>query len=245
MSLQFICCGDSFPSRYELALPETPAAWASLLGEPHWRLEWLDTGGHRQIADILPGNSAVIELPVTWTNPITAWPYWPGRNLIPGHFKPAGALFPFEVSGGKIFLSWKAGPDAVFYQELAIATGENDAKKPAYFDWPRFRDLFQEETLSEAVRKDPWLVDWHLVAERTASSSFDRRRLVPETAKLISVPVSAGPWYGASPFSEPLYFTDGETPAFPVRPGINVWVSKEGILRVTDSTYVFVEFGED
>jgi len=247
MSLQFICCGDSFPSRYVTALPEVPAAWVSLLGEPDWRLEWLDSDGREQIADILPGNNAVIELPVTWTSPVTAWPYWPGRNLIPGHFKPAGALFPFDADGERLLLSWEAGRDAVFYRELAIAAGQNSAKNPAYFDWPRFRSLFQLETLNEDVRKDPWLVDWRSVAEKTASSSFNQRRLVPEVPKFIAISVPAGPWYGASPFAEPLYFDfeEGETPVFPVRSGINVWVSAEGILRFTDKTYVFTEFVGD
>ena len=247
MSLQLVCCGDSFPSRYIPALPDVPAALVSLLGEPHWRLEWLDSDGREQIADILPGSSAVIELPATWTNPVTAWPYWPGSNLIPGHFKPAGALFPFDASGEHIRLSWEGGRDAVFYRELALAgqAGQNSAKMPAYFDWPRFRSLFRLETLNQAVRKDPWLVDWRYVAEKTVSSSFDQRRLVPEAVPSVSFPVPAGLWYGASPFAEPLSFEEGGTPAFPVRSGVNVWVSAQGILRFTDKTYVFTEFVKD
>jgi len=245
VSLHLVCCGEPFPSRYVLVLPDVPAAWVSLLGEPHWRLEWLDPSGREQTADILPGNSAEIELPITWTNPVTAWPYWPDRNLIPGHFKPAGALFPFDASGERLRLSWEAGPDAVFYRELAIAAGQNNAKKPAYFDWTRFRALFHLETINQAVRKDPWLVDWRNVAERTASSSFDSRRLVPGTAKSITVPVPAGPWYGASPFADPLLFTEGEPPIFPVRSGVNVWGSSEGILRISGEAFVFREFAED
>jgi len=253
MSLQFVCCGDSFPSRYVTVLPDVPDAWVSLLGEPHWRLEWLDTDGREQITDISPGNSTVIELPTTWTSPVTAWPYWPDRNLIHGQIKPAGALFPFDAEGEQIRLSWKAGPDAVFYRELAAAvlqakqagqdeqTEKVNAKLPAYFDWHRFRFLFQLETIDQAVREDPWLVDWRSVAEKTVSSSFNQSRLVPEAAKSISFPVPVGHWYGASPFAEPLFFEEGETPVFPVRPGINVWICAEGILRFTEKAYVFVE----
>jgi hypothetical protein len=247
MSLQVVSCGDSFPSRYIPVLPDVPSSWVSLLGEPHWRLEWLDSDGREKISDISPGGGAVIEIPVTWTNPVTAWPYWPDKNMIPGHFKPAGALFPFDVDGDRLRLTWEAGPDAVFYRELAVAAGNNSSKKPAYFDWPRFRSLFQLETTNADVRKDPWLVDWRSLAERTASSSFNQRRLTPEAPQSITIPVPAGPWYGASPFAEPLYFDfeEGETPVFPVRTGINVWVSAEGILRSTGETYVFTKFVRD
>jgi hypothetical protein len=215
------------------------------LGEPYWRLEWLDSGGKEQMADIPPGKSMEIELPITWTNPVTASPFWPGHNLIPGLFKPAGALFPFDVYGERLCLSWKAGPDAVFYRELVLANGQDSRKIPANFDWPRFRELFNSDKLNEAVRSDPWLVDWHLVAEKTISSNFDQRRLVPEAAESINISVPAGPWYGVSSFTEPLYFTEGINPVFPVRPGINVWISSEGILRINGKTWILAGFPKE
>jgi len=180
-----------------------------------------------------------IEPPTTWTNPVAAWPYWPTNGLIPGHFMPAGALFPFDASGRRLCLSWEAGVDAVFYRELAIAAAQKNAKMPAYFDWARFRSLFSSETMKQAVREDPWLVDWRSVAEKTVSSNFDQRRLVPQEVKYVNIPVSAGPWYGPSPFAKPLAFEEGEKPSFPVRPGVNVWISAEGILRFTDKTFLF------
>jgi hypothetical protein len=245
LSLLLFGCRDFTPSSYRLALPQVPESWVSLLGEPHWRLEWLDSGGFRQIADILPGETMEIELPVTWANPVAAWPYWPEHNLPQGLFRPAGALFPFDVSVESICLSWEAGVDSVFYWELALAAGksteEDSVKIPANFDWPRFRLLFKDETLNEAVRADPWLVDWRFVAEKTIDASFDRRRLVPEAAESRSIPVPAGSWYGTSPFAEPLCFAEDETPVFPARPGINVWVSAAGILRCSGKTWVFAE----
>jgi hypothetical protein len=221
-----------------------------LLGEPHWRIEWFDQNGQRRTADILPSKTYEIDLPATWTNPITAWPYWPGHNLIPGLFKPAGALFPFDVSdqkrsdGGNLCLSWKAGHDTVFYHELALIC-DGGVKNPANFDWPRFRELFKSGVLNEAVCKDPWLIDWHFVAEKTMESSFDRRRLVPESVQSVNIPVTPGPWYGTSPFAEALIFSEDETPVFPVRSlasaggGVNVWLSAEGILRCSGKTWIF------
>ena len=189
-------------------------------------------------------------IPVTWTNPVVAWPFWPDHNLPPNILMPCGALFPFNASASKkntnrLILSWDAGIDAIFYWELALANSRkesvNTARIPANFDWLRFRELFRTNALSEAVIKDPWLVNWRTLAERTVESNFDRRRIVPETAESRHFPVPAGTWYGASPFAEPLIFAEGEQPVFPVRPGLNVWVSKEGILRVNGNTWVFTE----
>jgi len=244
VSLYFTGCGDIFSSRYFLTLPQAPEPWIYLMDEPNWRLEWLDKGGQRQIADILPGQNIEIEFPVTWTNPVTAWPYWPAYNLPPGLFKPAGALFPFDVSGEYLRLSWEAGPDTVFYWELALAYKYDDVKIPANFDWSRFRELFKGEILNEAVREDPWLIGWRSVAERTVDSNFDRRRLVPQAVESVVIPLDLlqkanGPWFGGSPFAEPLFFVDVDSAVFPVRSGVNVWISAGGILRCTNQTWVF------
>jgi len=252
--LQLVCCGDSFPSKYVLELPNLPSAWVSLLGEPCWRVEWLNPDGGRQSAEIRHGASLAVEIPVTWANPVTAWPFWSSHNLAPGLFKPSGALFPLDVDGNRLRLSWEAGPETVFYWELALANEEDMSKSPANFDWLRFRNLFKEGTLKDEVCKDPWLIDWHSVAEKTITSGFDRRRFTAEDPKNVEIkevenvkpPTSAGPWYGASPFAEPLFFEGGKPTGFPVRSGgkaggFNVWVSEEGILKVSEKTWVFYE----
>jgi len=242
LALALACCGEVSPSRYVLEFPQAPQQWVSLLGEPHWRVEWLTTDGRKQIADFPPGDGVEIEPPVTWANPVTAWPFWPEHNLIPGLFKPAGALFPFDASEGRLRLSWEAGHDTVFYWELAYANGGNMSRIPANFDWPRFRELFKSETLREDVREDPWLVDWRSVAESTVASTFNQSRLRPEAAASAAIPVPAGTWYGASPFSQPLYFAEDEARVFQVRPGVNTWVSAAGILRVNGSAWIFTKW---
>ncbi|MCL2276486.1 MAG: hypothetical protein FWC21_01175 [Treponema sp.] len=250
--LFFSACKEICPSGYALNLPRPPEAWVSLLGDPHWRVEWLDASGQKQIADIEPFQSMEIEMPVTWANPVTAWPYWPEQNLIPGFYKPAGALFPFDVKDGILRLSWEAGHDAIFYWELIFANNQNHSRLPANFDWLRFRELFRTGSLRESVKKDPWLVNWQSAAKSTASGNFDTRRLIPETAELKIIAfdslIQARPrdihsvlWYGASPFSDPLFFAESEPAVFPVRPGINVWISEAGILRVNGNVWVFTE----
>ena len=245
LALQLACCGDRFSSWYTLEFPQAPEPWVSLLGEPHWRVEWLAPGGFRQIADVLPGEGLNIEIPVEWTNPVTARPYWPGLNLFEGVFMPAGALFPFDINGNSLCLSWEAGPDTVFYWELAQAVSPGSSKIPANFDWLRFRELFKSGELNTSVSKDPWLVDWRYVAEKTIEANFDRRRLIPRTASSVSIPVPSGSWYGTSPFAEPLSFPEQKPPSFPVRPGLNVWICSEGMLRVNGNVWVFSEWKSD
>jgi hypothetical protein len=231
-------CGGTFPTRYSLELPQAPETWVSILGSPWWRIEWVSSDGQTLRKDIAPGERLEIEPPVTWTNAVLAWPWWPESGLIPRFFRPAGGLFPYDTDGRTLRLSWEAGPDAVFYWELAYANSDNTTRIPANFDWPGFRELFTPDLLKEAVCDDPWLVDWKYVAEKTVESGFDRRRLVPEASELVNIPVPGDTWYGTSPFAEPLSFARGEIPLFPVRPGINVWVSSEGILRCNGKAWV-------
>ena len=237
-------CRNHLSSSCTLALPAVPDAWTTLLGQPCWRIEWIDPDGQFQRKDILPGEGLAVELAVTWANPVTAWPYWPNHNLYPGGFKPAGGFFPYEVSGGRLRLSWEAGPDTVFYWELAryasqtLEDNPDTTKIPANFDWLRFRELFTTGILTDPVCKDPWLVDWGSVAERTISANFDRRRLVPENTEPTAIPVPAGTWYGTSTFADPLFFAEGESPVFPVRQGVNIWVSEAGILRVSGNAWM-------
>jgi len=250
--LIYCACGEISPSEYELVFPEAPEAWVSSLGDPHWRVEHLDTAGHKQVTDIMPFQSIKIEIPVTWANPVTAWPYWPEHNLIPGLFKPAGALFPFDAKDGVLRLSWEAGADTIFYWELIYSNNQNHSRIPVNFDWTRFRELFKTGNLRETVREDPWLVNWQSVAKSTASGNFDTRRLVPEASEQKLIPLgSVLParlqekhscfWYGTSPFSKPLFFAEGEPAVFPVRPGINVWISEARILRINGNVWVFTE----
>ena len=239
-ALQLVCCGDLCPSRYTLELPKPPEFWVSLLGEPRWQVEWTAPNGEIRTADMESGANLEVEIPNNWVNPIIARPYWSQHGINPGVFMPAGALFPFDTEKDAIRLSWQAGHDVVFYRELALAYDQKPVKIPANFDWTRFRELFQSDSLSEEVRKDPWLVNWRSVAEKTISGNFDKRRLVPEKTEPKKIPVLSGLWYGTSPFAEPLSFKNGEA-VFPVRPGVNVWVSSEGILQVNGNTWMLTK----
>jgi len=237
-ALQLVSCGDLCPSKYTLELPTPPEAWVSLLGEPCWQVEWIGTDGESRRAELKSGEKLEVEIPITWANPIIARPYWSNQNLNPGVFMPAGALFPFDAEKDAIRLTWEAGHDAVFYMELiAVLDGKKSSKIPANFDWPRFRELFKSDVLNEAVRKDPWVVNWRSIAEKTISGNFDRRRLVPQETKQKAIPVPSGIWYGTSPFAEPITVENGEG-IFPVHNEVDVWISSNGVLRANSNTWM-------
>jgi hypothetical protein len=181
-------------------------------------------------------------------------------GINPGVFRPAGAIFPFDTSGGTIHLSWQGGVEAAFFWELARHSGGAETEEvepepddpnqavstaraavsrlPWNFNWPRFRRLFSDEAVNADFRADPWLADWPTIAERTVTSGFDRRRLVPEARGSLQVPVNPGPWVGTSPFATPLHFEG--VPVFPVRPAVDTWVSADGLLRCNSDAWIFV-----
>ncbi|MDR1858374.1 MAG: hypothetical protein LBQ69_02785 [Treponema sp.] len=257
-----VLCGCGEPTltdpRCSLQFPPLPQSWETLLGEPCWQVEWVTGDGRKQAAAIQGGEKAEISLPQTWASPVSAAPFWPERGIGPGIFMPAGAIFPFDASGRTLALTWQGGVDAAFYWEMARHSGgagtenvppETDGasfaaraavpRLPWNFDWPRFRRLFDDETVNAQVRADPWLADWGDVAARTATSGFDKRRLVPQARGSREIPVGPGPWIGTSPFAAPLYFEG--IPVFSVRAAADTWVSAGGLLRCNSDAWIFLE----
>ncbi|MCL2066496.1 MAG: hypothetical protein FWG99_03415 [Treponema sp.] len=245
LTLPLISCDEAgFNSPYVLSLPRPPGAWISLLGQPHWRIEWVNEGGEKQQKNVYSAENMEIALPQTWATAVSAWPYWPEKGIAPGIFRPAGAIFPYDVSGNRIYLSWRAGPDAVFYWELALAdrqdaTSSAVPRLPHYFNWPRFRELFKTGAINENICRDPWLADWRSIAERTVKTGFDRRRIEPEPVVEMNIAVPSGVWYCGSPFAAPLTFPENEMPVFPLRKSIEIWVSAKGILRCNQDAWLF------
>jgi hypothetical protein len=154
--------------------------------------------------------------------------------------KPAGALFPFDVAEDRILLSWEGGVDAALYRELARAGGGNGTgtpRHPQYFNWPRFREVLAEGR--EGSEPDLWRMDWPLIAEKTARSGFDRRRLTVAEREPVSLPLGyAGFWVSASPFAEPVYQDDGADLALNLCDAIETYVSSMGILRCSKTAWV-------
>jgi len=253
-------CGESLlDSRYALELPELPSDWEAMLGSPYWRIEWLNDEGQKESLTVKVKRGVEISLPPTWVSAVSALPFWPDRGIGPGIFRPAGAIFPYDVSGKSLVLSWQGGVEANLYWEFVKAyayAASSDAveesppeetepveraavsRLPWNFNWPRFRLLFDDPSLNAEIRADPWLADWSSIAAKIVQSGFDKRRLVPESRSSMEIPVSPGPWIGASPFAAPLLFE--AVPVFSVRSTADTWVSREGILRCNTETWILL-----
>jgi hypothetical protein len=192
----------------------------------------------------LNGTSARISVLIQWPNPVIAWPYWPERELFPGLFHPAGALYPFDARDGDIVLSWRGGVDTAFYRELAEARslpGADPRRDPRYFNWSRFRSLVREEA-PETLRADPWLADWKGIAEKTVLSGF-RKSMVREESRTptgILVPHD-GPWAGPSPFTAPKDWTAGQEVFLPLSPRPEVFACPGGLLFLSTGTRLWKE----
>ena len=234
---------------YRPVLPELPEHWKEILGEPHWRLEWIGGGGAWHERELSPGQAPPsIPLMPEWPTPVLAWPFWPGRELLPGMMRPAGAIFPWDACGDTFGLSWQGGVHALFWKELALAerpsapeSASAARRLPWYFDWPRFRELLESENIPEAVREDPWLADWKSIAGRTVQSGFDRRRIVSRKFTELSVPIPGlgGRWIGSSPFAQPLDATADGSLRLSITDTTDTWVSSGAVLKASSAGWVW------
>ncbi|GHV76308.1 hypothetical protein AGMMS49942_11290 [Spirochaetia bacterium] len=252
------CEDPVIPPEYTVKFPVLPTAWQELLGPAHWRLSWLNPQGLPQFLETNGTGTTSIAAVLEWATPVLAFPYWPRRGIHPGEMRPSGGILPFDAAGSALQLSWQGGVEAWFYRKLSEArtaagnadTGNVDEaalnkRRPEYFDWPRFHSLMDSDVISEAVRDDPWQVDWQDVAVRTVKSGFDRRRIKVQQGEELLVPgdaggpTPAGPFAGPSPFAQPLAPEPGTGFRFRVTARPDTYVSAGGILRVSRKTWVY------
>jgi hypothetical protein len=205
---------------------------------------WYDPGGKLRQKVVYGTDPIEIRVLYQWPSPLIAWPYWPERGVSPGLYRPAGALYPFDVSEDRIFLSWRAGAEANFYRELTLARslpGADPRRIPQYFDWPRFRSLLREE--AEELRDDPWLADWKNIAEKTVLSGF-RKSLVkaaPRTPVELRIPCE-GPWFSASPFREQEFWEEGYRAVLALSSGPEIYLCSRGILHLSSELQLWEPF---
>ena len=238
------CNSEVIPASQKPVLPVLPDGWKEVLGEPNWRLQWLDETGDWQKADLEPGEETpALSLPFEWTTAVLAWPFWPGRELRAGMMRPSGALFPWDSDGSRLVLSWRGGVDAVFWKELAASERETEKEEgriPWLFDWPRFRELMESEELSEEVRLNPWLVDWEGAARKTVASGFDRRRIVSMKFTELELSGLGGFWVHSSPFAPPLEAEPSGPLIIMAADAVDTMVSMEGVLQYSSAGWVLI-----
>jgi hypothetical protein len=252
LSTLLAACGVGYDTPYRVTLPALPDAWTAILGDNRWRIEWIHADGTKESRDVdgreaaETGAGLEIHILQEWASPVIAYPYWEGKGIAPDVMRPAGAIFPADVSSGAISLSWTGGVEAFLYVELAKRADTGSARQPQYFDWQRFRELLESPVIPEDVRSDPWLADWKAIAEKTISSGFDRRRIVAINRKEIAAPSPPGEmWIGTSPFAPPVVAPE-ETGqplvllANVASDAIDTYISKEGVLRISSSAWIWL-----
>jgi hypothetical protein len=246
----FTACGFE-EHTYTLEFPALPDYRQEILGEPDWRLEWINSSGKQEQAHCSKDNAPEITLPYSTAVPVLAFPYWPDRGIVPGVMRPAGAIFPFDTDGNSISLSWRGGIDATVYRELALSftslsAGSTDSanqsfakRQPQNFDWPRFRELLREGDIDDAVQQDPWLADWSSFCLKTVQSGFDKRRIKPRAGEEMLIPLNTGPWIGTSPFAEPLVSENGIDLRVMAGDTVDTYFSTRGLFKITRGIWIF------
>jgi hypothetical protein len=242
-------CGGVLDQEWGLSFPESPESWPVFPAEPSWHIEWLRPDGSWARTERMPGENPALDLSETWPAPVIAWPYVPGTPLQKGILKPAGAIHPHDIQGGRLNLSWQGGVEAVLYLEMSRQERGDTYRGPQYFDWPRFRRLFAEPDAEEEsaaallepdIRSDPWNADWKSAAEKIVKSGFDKRRIKLKEKKETAVPVPQGPWVSVSPFAPELVFGKGDVPVFPLGTELDIWFSADGLLKANRESWIFL-----
>ncbi|MDR1867821.1 MAG: hypothetical protein LBQ77_06125 [Treponema sp.] len=240
IGFSIVSCRDSAQQDYEILLPPVPQVWRELLGEPEWYIEWINPEGSLESTTVRS-----IRVGSEWTTPIFAYPYWSAHGIEPKIFKPAGGLFPFDYTDKSIRLSWRGGVDAVFYQEILRYAGseKNKTKVPRispYFNWIKFREILNEETIKKTVGNDLWNVDWSAVARRTVESGFDKRSIVARETHNLHIPIEyTGTWISTSAFAEPIY-QEGEYLIVNIPASPTIFVSENAILRCSLAAWILM-----
>jgi hypothetical protein len=235
------CSNPVIHESYRIKFPDLPESWLEVLGEANWHTEWIGKDGNLHSAEVEPEGLAYAGLAQEWASPVSAWPYWPDKGIRYGVMKPSGAIFPLDVSGGSIQLTWSGGIDAIFFRELAALNSEK--RLPHNFNWVRFRELFSGGVLSEDILLDPWLADWKEIAAKTVLSGFDRRRIISQKRTSISLTVPAsGPWTGTSPFMRTGDWQKGETITLKAGAVVDSYFCPEGILHYSPDAWTWVKY---
>jgi len=246
-----ISCGLSpLPDQFRVVFPAVPPQWVELLGEPYWHLEWYNPAGKLQSTEITKQGTAAIggytgEIAVLtqWPSAVVAWPYWPEKALVQGMFYPAGAIYPFDVCGQSIKLSWPGGVDAYFYRELDKVRELNQSNRmPEWFDWKRFHSLLWEEA-PEDLRADPWLANWKDIAGKTVNSGFRKTLLKVEKRVIIgTILPHDGPWIWPSPFKLSESGQKGEEIPLSLGPRPEYLVCSGGVLCISRHNQAWVQW---
>ncbi|MDR2900840.1 MAG: hypothetical protein LBV20_04920 [Treponema sp.] len=239
IALLCACKNPVIYMQYEVILPEIPPHWQSVLGTPQWRVKWVDADGNWQNTEAQQTRIFSLEICTTQITPVIAYPYWPEKNIYPGTFYPAGAMFPLDAADNTINLDWRGGAESQLYLYLARFNNEEN-RRPEHFDWQRFRAFLRTENEDKKVKADPWHVDWEAVAKKIAASGFRSSYIALKDYSEISVTIpESALWISPSPFDEGKQWKAGETVVLQAAESVSRYVSAKGTMLFTHKTWDF------
>jgi len=171
-----------------ITTPPLPSA-AAFLGEGSFRISWRGAGGRIEEKEIHAGGSFKILLPRGEAQAILAIPYVGERA-----FKPAGALYPSQISLGgtdeaamdSLRISFETGWLAALWRML-----EDEGYRPELFDFDRL------EAEMEKHPGDPWRIAPGGVAGALAAGHFRSSFLDPGKTFEAYLPMTS-PWISES-----------------------------------------------
>jgi hypothetical protein len=182
LSILLVCWSCAFdPEIDELRLrfPRLPDSWRETGADFRFELSYRDDSGKELRLDAAPGETRAASIGRR-AQVFVARPYVRGF-IETGILKPAGAVYPEEVSGRELSLTWEGGPGAETAALLAKA-----GYPIGSFDWRRFR----AEALARAG--DPWRLDPVSCARSVLEGGFSSSCLSPEPLVPTAVPLPGG-----------------------------------------------------
>jgi hypothetical protein len=179
------CALDTRVDRIILRFPENPPAWRGA-GNPRYELAYRDAAGSKIRLDSGPGDGIPITLERGRDQAFLAYPYM-ADYLWPGVLKPAGAVYPGELAGDELALTWEGGLGASAARSL-----EGSGYPIGTVDWRRIA--------AEAKKRvgDPWAIGFRPIAAALLNGSFGMATLKPDALLPVRVPLSARSRDGAT-----------------------------------------------
>jgi hypothetical protein len=214
------CSWFSATTEVPVRVPEPPE---------HWRRAFPDLA-FRILTPSGEGTAGLVRLPKVPNWPVLAVPTARGVPL-----PPAGALWPWDLEGEELVLSWEHGPAAEVFAAL-VREGVDIA--------PINGERLLEE-MGPRGAGDPWALDLAHISERLASGIFRVTdiRLLPcrdvELAEALLPPAPSGEWFLESPFCSPLALEPGQPLRLPRVP-----LGHHRLFSVASSTVISLDVGE-
>jgi hypothetical protein len=178
------CSLDASTDRIVLRFPEIPPAWRNA-GNLRYKLTFRDAEGSKIDLDAVPGDGIQITLERGSAQAFLAYPYITDY-LWPGILKPAGAVYPGELAGDELRLTWEGGLGAGAARIL-----EGSGYPIGTADWRRIAAEAKDRA------GDPWAIGSRPIASAILSGSFGVAAFKPEVPLPVRVPLSARPTDGA------------------------------------------------